>query len=254
MAPTGNLRYRPARRLVQLYLGLVLYGTSMAMMIRSDLGLNPWDVFHQGLSMITGMSIGAATIVTGILVLLLWIPLRLRPGLGTVSNVLVIGVVVDLALALLPTGMPLAARIGLLVVGIVGNGLATGLYLGARFGPGPRDGLMSGYVARRPGRSIRLVRTVIEVTVLALGWLLGGTVGIGTVAYALAIGPLAQVFIPMFTVAPPAGPDTGTPGGQAAGTSRGGTDPSGTRPHAASAPQPAAPQPAAPQPAAPPVG
>ncbi|MFI9527556.1 membrane protein YczE [Micromonospora rosaria] len=245
MAPTGNLRYRPARRLVQLYLGLVLYGTSMAMMIRSDLGLNPWDVFHQGFSMITGMSIGAATIVTGILVLLLWIPLRLRPGLGTVSNVLVIGVVVDLALALLPTGTPLVARIGLLVVGIVGNGLATGLYLGARLGPGPRDGLMSGYVARRPGRSIRLVRTVIEVTVLALGWLLGGTVGIGTVAYALAIGPLAQVFIPMFTVAPPAGPDAGTaagtPGGSAAGTSRGGPDPGGTGPHPASAPQPAAP-------------
>ncbi|GGL96204.1 MULTISPECIES: membrane protein YczE [Micromonospora] len=209
MAATGNFRYRPVRRLTQLYLGLVLYGTSMAMMLRSDLGLNPWDVFHQGLSRVSGMSIGTATIVTGVAVLLLWIPLRLRPGLGTVSNVLVIGLVVDGALALIPTDLPLAVRIGLLVTGIVGNGLATGLYLGARFGPGPRDGLMTGYAARRPGRSVRLVRTVIEIAVLALGWLLGGTVGLGTVAYALAIGPLAQFFIPICTVAPPPEPTTG---------------------------------------------
>ncbi|MGW5672056.1 membrane protein YczE [Micromonospora sp. NPDC003776] len=202
MAQIGNLRYRPARRLTQLYAGLVLYGVSMALMVRSGLGLDPWDVFHQGLARQTGLSIGTVTIAVGALVLLLWIPLRQRPGLGTISNVVVIGLVVDATLALLPDGGGLPARIALLVVGIVANGAATGLYLGAALGPGPRDGLMTGYVARRPGRSIRLVRTTIEVTVLALGWLLGGTVGLGTVAYALAIGPLAQLFIPLFAVPP----------------------------------------------------
>ncbi|MEU8297306.1 hypothetical protein AB0C04_08470 [Micromonospora sp. NPDC048909] len=217
MAAIGNLRHRPARRLTQLYLGLGLYGVSMALMIRSGLGLDPWDVFHQGLSRLTGLSFGTVTIAVGALVLLLWIPLRQRPGLGTVSNVVVIGLVVDATLALLPAGGPLWVRIGLLVTGIVANGAATGLYLGARLGPGPRDGLMTGYVARRPGRSIRLVRTVIEVTVLALGWLLGGTVGLGTVAYALSIGPLAQLFIPLFAVAEPevdtAGPVAAQPAG-----------------------------------------
>lgn len=200
MALLGNLRQRPVRRLGQLYLGLVLYGVSMALMVRSDLGLDPWDVFHQGLSERTGLSFGTVTIGVGALVLLLWIPLRQRPGLGTVSNVVVIGLVVDATLALLPTGGPLGVQIALLVTGIVANGAATGMYLGARLGPGPRDGLMTGLVARRPGWSVRLVRTVIEVTVLALGWLLGGTVGLGTVAYALAIGPLAQLFIPLFAV------------------------------------------------------
>ncbi|MEU7933913.1 YczE/YyaS/YitT family protein [Micromonospora echinofusca] len=209
MTPIGNLRHRPARRLTQLYAGLVLYGVSMALMINSGLGLNPWDVFHQGLSELTGLSFGTVTIAVGALVLLLWIPLRQRPGLGTVSNVLVIGLVVDAALALLPTGGSLGVRGAMLVAGIVANGAATGLYLGARLGPGPRDGLMTGYVARRPGRSIRLVRTAIEVTVLALGWLLGGTVGVGTVAYALAIGPLTQLFLPPFTVAGPRGPAPG---------------------------------------------
>ncbi|MFE9689998.1 YitT family protein [Micromonospora sp. NPDC005806] len=212
MAAIGNLRYRPARRLTQLYVGLTLYGVSMALMVRSGLGLDPWDVFHQGVARQTGLSIGTVTIAVGALVLLLWIPLRQRPGLGTVSNVVVIGLVVDATLALLPDGNALPVRIGLLVVGIVANGAATGLYLGAALGPGPRDGLMTGYVARRPGRSIRLVRTMIEVTVLALGWLLGGTVGLGTVAYALAIGPLAQLFIPLFAVPPaPAVPAAGEP-------------------------------------------
>ncbi|MFG1837701.1 YitT family protein [Micromonospora sp. NPDC049175] len=210
MALIGNLRQRPVRRLAQLYLGLVLYGVSMALMIRSTLGLDPWDVFHQGLSKRTGLSFGTVTIAVGALVLLLWIPLRQRPGLGTVSNVVVIGLVVDATLALLPTGGPLGVRIALLSTGIVANGAATGLYLGARLGPGPRDGLMTGFVARRPGRSVRLVRTVIEVTVLALGWLLGGKVGVGTVAYALAIGPLAQLFIPLFAV-PDAAPDDAAP-------------------------------------------
>ncbi|MET7750012.1 hypothetical protein [Micromonospora sp. NPDC005367] len=217
MAAIGNLRHRPVRRLTQLFLGLALYGISMALMIRSGLGLNPWDVFHQGLSERTGLSFGTTTIAVGAVVLLLWIPLRQRPGLGTVSNVVVIGLVVDAALALLPTGGPLWIRIGLLSTGIVANGAATGLYLGARLGPGPRDGLMTGYVARRPNRSIRLVRTVIEITVLALGFLLGGTVGLGTVAYALAIGPLAQLFVPMFAVAQPGDAGTGRVVAQPAG-------------------------------------
>ncbi|RAO20255.1 uncharacterized protein MED15_02557 [Micromonospora noduli] len=211
MALLGNLRHRPVRRLVQLYLGLTLYGVSMALMIRSQLGLDPWDVFHQGLSELTGLSFGTVTIGVGALVLLLWIPLRQRPGLGTVSNVVVIGLVVDATLALLPAGGPFGVRIAMLVTGIVANGAATALYLGAQLGPGPRDGLMTGYVARRPGRSIRLVRTVIEVTVLALGALLGGTVGVGTVAYALAIGPLAQFFIPLFAVPEGTEPDSAAP-------------------------------------------
>ncbi|MCZ7436384.1 hypothetical protein O7598_08275 [Micromonospora sp. WMMC241] len=202
MAPLGNLRHRPVRRLTQLYAGLVLYGLSMALMIRSGLGLDPWDVFHQGLARQTGLSFGTVTIAVGAVVLLLWIPLRQRPGLGTVSNVVVIGLVVDGVLAVLPPGEGLPVRATLLVVGIVANGAATGLYLGAGLGPGPRDGLMTGFTARHPRWSLRLVRTVIEVTVLALGWLLGGTVGLGTVAYALAIGPLAQLFIPIFALPP----------------------------------------------------
>lgn len=206
MAQIGNLRYRPARRLTQLYAGLVLYGLSMALMIRSGLGLDPWDVFHQGLSERTGLSFGTVTIAVGALVLLLWIPLRQRPGIGTVSNVVVIGLVVDATLLLLPEDLPFAARAALLATGIVANGAATGLYIGARLGPGPRDGLMTGFVARRPRFSIRLVRTTIEVTVLALGWLLGGTVGVGTVAYALAIGPLTQFFLPRVTIPLPTPP------------------------------------------------
>jgi uncharacterized membrane protein YczE len=198
----GNLGDRIPRRLVQLYAGLVLYGLSMALMIESTLGLDPWDVFHQGVARRTGLSFGTVTVLVGALVLVLWIPLRQRPGIGTLSNVLVIGPAVDLALFLVPTVAGLPARLAFLAAGIVLNGLATGLYIGARLGPGPRDGLMTGYVALRPRRSIRLVRTAIELTVLALGFALGGTVGVGTVAYALAIGPLAHVFIPLFTVVP----------------------------------------------------
>jgi uncharacterized membrane protein YczE len=211
MAPIGNLRDRLPRRLLQLFAGLILYGVSMAFMVRSNLGLDPWDVFHQGLADRTGLTFGTVTILVGAAVLLLWIPLRQRPGIGTVSNVVLVGLAVDGALALLPAPEPMAARAGFLITGILLNGVATGLYIGARLGPGPRDGLMTGYVALRPGRSIRLVRTVIEVTVLAVGFLLGGTVGIGTVAYALAIGPLAHLFIPLFTVAPTPAP----PGAQA---------------------------------------
>ncbi|MEH1169408.1 hypothetical protein V6V47_28910 [Micromonospora sp. CPCC 205539] len=228
MALIGNLRHRPARRLAQLYAGLALYGISMALMVRSDLGLDPWDVFHQGLSKLTGLTIGTVTIVVGALVLLLWIPLRQRPGLGTVSNVVVIGLVVDATLALMPAGGPLGVRIVLLVTGIVANGAATALYIGARLGPGPRDGLMTGFVARHPRWSIRLVRTLIEVTVLGLGWLLGGTVGVGTVAYALAIGPLAQLFMPLVAVpdaeASATDPETRAAGSEGTGRgSEGGT-------------------------------
>jgi uncharacterized membrane protein YczE len=190
------------RRLVQLFAGLVLYGVSMAMLVQSRLGLDPWDVFHQGLSKVTGISFGLVVILVGIPVLLLWIPLRQKPGFGTLANLVVIGLVADRALALLPVGTTWPARVGYLVGGIVLNAAATGAYIGSRFGPGPRDGLMTGIVGRFPKLSIRLVRTGIEVTVLAAGFLLGGTAGIGTVAYALCIGPLVQVFLPIFTVPP----------------------------------------------------
>lgn len=186
------------RRLLQLYLGLALYGFSTALLVVGALGLDPWDVLHQGLSERTDISIGLCTIGVGVLVLLLWIPLKQRPGLGTVSNAILVGVAVDIALALLPDAETTPWQIVYLVGGVVLNGMATGLYIGAGLGPGPRDGLMTGLATR--GHSIRLVRTLIEVSVLGIGWLLGGTVGIGTVVYALAIGPLAHIFIPAFTV------------------------------------------------------
>jgi uncharacterized membrane protein YczE len=190
---------RVGRRLVQLYAGLVLYGFSMALMIEATLGLNPWDVFHQGVAEHTGWSFGFVTIVVGALVLLLWIPLRQRPGIGTVSNVVVIGIAVDASLWLVPTPSSLAVRIVFLTVGVVLNGVAGGAYIGANLGPGPRDGLMTGLVART-GRSVGLIRTGLELAVLGVGWLLGGHVGIGTLAYALGIGPLVQIFLPLMTV------------------------------------------------------
>ncbi|MGH9248943.1 MAG: YczE/YyaS/YitT family protein [Acidimicrobiales bacterium] len=187
------------RRLVQLYAGLVLYGASMALMIRAGLGLDPWDVLHQGLADRLPLSFGIVTIVVGALVLLAWIPLRQRPGIGTVSNVIVIGLAVDATLAVLPAPDVLAMRVVFVFAGVGLNGVATAAYIGARLGPGPRDGLMTGLV-RRTGRSVRMVRTSIEVTVLAVGWLLGGTVGVGTVLYALGIGPLVHVLLPAMTV------------------------------------------------------
>ncbi|MET8681639.1 hypothetical protein ABZW18_29670 [Streptomyces sp. NPDC004647] len=193
---------RLTRRVVQLYAGLVLYGVSAGLQLRAGLGLGPWDVFHQGVSEHSGLSIGVVSIVVGAVVLLLWIPLRQMPGLGTVSNVVVVGLAMDATLALAPDAHGPALRIPLLVFAIVLNGAATGLYISARFGPGPRDGLMTG-LHRRTGRSIRLVRTGIEVSVLATGFLLGGSVGVGTVAYALGIGPLAQLFLRVFAI--PAG-------------------------------------------------
>ena len=189
---------RLPRRLIQLYAGLVLYGASMALLIESTLGLDPWDVLHQGLARKTGLSIGTIVIAVSVLVLLAWIPLRQRPGFGTISNAIVVGLAADATLFLLPTAQPLGLRWVFLVSGIVLNGVATGLYIGARLGPGPRDGLMTGIAAR--GHSVRVVRTGIEVTVLVAGFLLGGTVGIGTLLYAVSIGPLAHVFIPLFTV------------------------------------------------------
>jgi uncharacterized membrane protein YczE len=191
------------RRLAQLFAGLALYGLSMAMLVESRLGLDPWDVFHQGVAKVTGLSFGTVVILTGIPVLALWIPLRQRPGFGTLANLVVIGLVVDRALALLPAGTTMPARIGYLVGGILLNGIATALYIGSRLGPGPRDGLMTGVVGRFPKVSVRLVRTGIELTVLGAGFLLGGTAGIGTVAYALCIGPLVQLFLPIFNVAAP---------------------------------------------------
>jgi uncharacterized membrane protein YczE len=199
---TGNtltLRERLPRRLVQLYLGLIIYGASTAFMVEASLGLDPWDVFHQGLARRTGLSIGTVTIAVGALVLLLWIPLRQWPGIGTASNVVVIGLAVDGWIAVLPTTHSWPARSAFLVVGVLLCGVATGLYIGASLGPGPRDGLMTGLVARS-GRSIRLVRTAIELAVLAAGFALGGTVGVGTVLYAMSIGPLAHYFIPLCTV------------------------------------------------------
>jgi uncharacterized membrane protein YczE len=177
-----------------LLLGLIGYGFSMAMMVRAGLGLDPWDVFHQGLALRTPMTIGIASAVVGVAVLLAWIPLRSRPGIGTVANVIVIAVTVDASLAVLaaPTSLPM--RVVMMVGAVVLNAISTVLYIGAGLGPGPRDGLMTGLVVRT-GLSVRLVRTSIEATVLTVGWLLGGTVGVGTVLYAFGIGPLVQFFI-----------------------------------------------------------
>jgi uncharacterized membrane protein YczE len=188
---------------VQLYLGLIAYGVSMALFVRSDLGNMPWDVFHQGLVVQLGGTIGRWSILVGALVLLLWIPLRERPGLGTVSNVFVIGIAIDATLSWLPHLDHLVGRIGYATGGVLLNALATAAYIGARFGPGPRDGLMTGFT-RRTRFSLRRVRTSIEVTVVVTGWLLGGTLGVATVVYAVAIGPLVQLLLGPFTV--PEGP------------------------------------------------
>ncbi|WP_432124936.1 YczE/YyaS/YitT family protein [Streptomyces sp. C10-9-1] len=190
------------RRLVQLYVGLTMYGASCALLVRAGLGLEPWGVLHQGLSGLTGLSIGTVSILVGAAALLLWIPIRQRPGLGTVSNLLVIGISMDAFLAVLPDARALPVRVALLVGGVVLNGMATGLYIAARFGTGPRDGLMTG-LHRLTGRSIRLVRTALEVAVVTTGFLLGGSVGVGTVLYALAIGPLTQAFLRVFAVPEP---------------------------------------------------
>lgn len=192
-----------ARRLLQLYIGLVLYGVSTAMFVRANLGADPWNVFHLGVAQIFSLNIGMVMIGVGALVLLLWIPLRQKPGLGTISNVIVLGLAADAALALMPPIESLVARSILLFAAILVNAIATGMYIGAGFGSGPRDGLMTGINART-GWSVRSVRTAIELTVLLAGWLMGGTFGVGTVLYALAIGPLIQLCLPWFRIAPKA--------------------------------------------------
>jgi uncharacterized membrane protein YczE len=188
-----------ARRLASLYAGIVLFGLSVALMIAARLGLDPWDVLHQGLARRTGLPIGWIVNGTGALVLLLWIPLRERPGIGTLSDAILVGFVIDAALPLLPRPGVITARVALLLAAIVLNAVATALYVGAGLGPGPRDGLMTG-LARR-GWPVRRVRTSIELAGLAAGWLLGGTVGIGTLLYAAGIGPLVHVLLPRLTIA-----------------------------------------------------
>ena len=187
------------RRIAQLLVGLFLYGFAIAMMIRAALGISPWDVLSQGIVLHTGLNYAVVTNVVGALVLLLWIPIRQKPGIGTVVNVLMIGPSIEVGLWLLPDVTDLLPRILLLAGGLVLLAIATGLYIGARFGPGPRDGLMTG-IHRRTGWPIWVVRTSIEVTVLVIGWLLGGNVGIGTLAFALLIGPMVNVTMPLLRV------------------------------------------------------
>lgn len=193
-----------SRRVLQLFLGLMAYGVSMAMMFEAQLGLMPWDVLHQGIAMQGGWPMGRVAIVLGALVLLAWIPIRQRPGFGTLCNVVVIGLVFDACVAMVGDallGIGLPTRIALLVGGIALNGLATAAYIGAHFGPGPRDGLMTG-LSKRTGTSLRWVRTLIEGSVLLTGFLLGGTLWWGTLLYALAIGPLIQAMLPWLDTAP----------------------------------------------------
>ena len=209
LGPLEQLRAgRLARRLPQLYAGLVLYGLTAACLIRARLGNAPWDVLHQGIAGHLGVSIGTVSIAVSLVVLLAWVPLREIPGLGTISNALIVGLTTNLGLAWLPEPHPLTGRIGLMAVGIMGNAVATAMYIGARLGPGPRDGLMTG-LHRRTGRPIWVVRTALEVTVTVAGWLLGGVFGVGTVLYAVAIGPLVQRLLPWFEtkLADPGRPD-----------------------------------------------
>jgi uncharacterized membrane protein YczE len=184
---------------IQLYAGLLVFAFGEALIVRASLGVIPWDVLHQGLVQQFGLTIGQWSIIIGAVVLLLWIPLRERPGLGTVSNVLVIGAALDVFLGLLATPDSIWVRGLFLATGILINGVATAAYIGARLGPGPRDGLMTGVVRTR-GWSVRVVRTGIEVAVVVIGWLLGGNLGVGTVLFALAIGPVVHVALPLLTV------------------------------------------------------
>jgi uncharacterized membrane protein YczE len=203
LGPVEQLRAgRLARRLPQLYAGLVLYGLTGACLIRSRLGNAPWDVLHQGIAAHLGVSIGAVTIAVSVLVLIAWIPLRQKPGLGTLSNTLIIGLATNWGLAVLPDPHALPGQLALMVGGIAGNAVATAMYIGARFGPGPRDGLMTG-LHRRTGRPVWIVRTSIEVSVVLAGIALGGKFGVGTVLYAVTIGPLVQPLLPLFAVRRP---------------------------------------------------
>ena len=201
LGPLAQLRAgRLLERLVRLFVGLVLYGASLAMMVRGDLGLAPWDVLHSGLIRHVPLSLGQAVVVTSFAVLLLWVPLREKPGLGTIANALVVGVSADATLALLDAPSPVVARVALMVGGVLLCGFASALYIGAQLGRGPRDGLMTG-IARRTGWSLRLVRTGLEIVVVLIGLVLGGVLGLGTVLYALAIGPVTQLLLPHLLVA-----------------------------------------------------
>ena len=190
---------RMPRRLIQLLIGLTLYGISMAMMVRAGLGLDPWDVFHYAVAQHLGLDLGTVVIIVSVLVLLLWIPLRQWPGLGTIANALWIGVVTNIVLWLTPVPTALAIRIPLMIAAVLLNAIAGGLYIGSQLGPGPRDGLMTG-LHHRTGLSLRVVRISIELTVFVTGWLLGGVVGVGTILYAVCIGPLVQFFLQLFIV------------------------------------------------------
>ncbi len=204
LGPIAQLRAgRLGRRLPQLYVGLVLYGVSLAMMVRGDVGLAPWDVLHSGLTQHLPITFGEAVVLMSFVVLLLWIPLREMPGLGTLSNAFVVGFAADATLAVLGSPDNMVLRVALMLGGIAVCGLASAMYIGAQFGRGPRDGLMTG-LSRRTGYSLRLVRTCLEVSVVVVGLFLGGAIGLGTVLYALAIGPLTQRWLPAWIVEPTA--------------------------------------------------
>ncbi len=187
------------RRVAQLFVGLAFYGFGISLMVRAELGIPPWDVLTQGLQLKTGLAFGLLTVLTSIVVLFLWIPIRQKMGIGTIANALLVGVFVEVGFIMFPTPTDLLWSIVSFALGLVMVGFATGLYIGARFGPGPRDGLMTG-LHRVTGWPIWVVRTGIEVTVLIIGWILGGNVGFGTLAFALLIGPIAGYFMPILLV------------------------------------------------------
>ncbi len=208
LGPFAQLRAgRLGRRLAQLYVGLVMYGMTLAMMVRGDLGLAPWDVLHSGLIRHVPITLGQAVVLMSFVVLILWIPLKEIPGLGTISNALVVGLACDATLALLDQPDAFALRLALMAGGVVFCGVATALYIGAQLGRGPRDGLMTG-LTRTTGLSLRLVRTALEVSVVLVGLLLGGGLGLGTVAFALSIGPIAQALLPVFLIELPVKEDS----------------------------------------------
>ena len=194
---------RPGERVARCLFGLLLFGVGITLLIQANLGAAPWDVFHTGVTELTGMSTGIVIIVTGMLLMLLWIPLREHPGLGTILNAIVIGIVVDLTAPLIPETEPLAARTAMMLGGVVFIAVGSGFYIGAGLGPGPRDGLMTGlakHTALGRSISIRAARTFVELVVLAVGIALGGAIGIGTAVFAFGIGPLVQLFLPRLTM------------------------------------------------------
>jgi len=200
LGPLAQLRAgRLPLRLAQLYVGLVMYGVSLALMVRGDLGLAPWDVLHSGFIQHVPMTIGQAVILFSFVVLVLWVPLREKPGIGTISNALLVGFSADVTLALLERPDAMVPRVALMLGGVLLCGLATAVYVGAQLGRGPRDGLMTG-LSRRTGLSLRVVRTVLEVAVVLIGLAMGGVLGVGTLVYAFGIGPIAQALLPYFLI------------------------------------------------------